>query len=366
MKNKKFLLTVLLTAAVTLCVLFVAGTLLTFSHTIPTVNTIALTKTQQTISALGSIHSQNEVTLHFQIGGKVAYLPFKQGDTVGVGQTIAQLDTYTLQRSLQIQANAYQIAKNSNDQTQENQQATILEGQTRTTLDSSNKNAYSNTTEAQIITDTVQRLVDNSLLTQNTAQLQVDIANYALQLASLAAPFTGTLIQEDVTTADVNITPATSFSLADPKAKVFRANVAASDIDFVSIGAKATIRLDGQAKPVQGVVVKVYPQKQTLTTGGDIYQVDIQADSLNTLGVFGQNGSVLMENNLQTPVAMVPSWTLVGHNSLWVWDGQKVILKKVVVGKTHANMTEVMSGLSDTDRIITVPKTIIEKKYQLL
>jgi len=365
MKDREFLFTLLVVAGVTLGIVVGLGILMTFSHAIPTTSTVALRKIQQTISASGSIHSQNEVTLHFQVGGKVVYLPFKQGDAVGVGQTIASLDTYALERSLQIQANAYQIAKNTNDQTQENQKATILEGQARTTLDSTNKNAYNNITEAQVITDTVQRLVDNSILAQNTAQLQVDLANYAFQLASLTAPFSGILTQEDITTANVNITPTTAFSLADPKAKVFRASVAASDIDFVSVGAKATIHLDGVAKPIQGVVIKVYPQKQTLTSG-DVYFVDVLADSLNSLSVFGQNGSVLIENNVQTPVAMVPSWTIVGHNSLWVWDGKKIVLRTVVVGKTHANMTEILNGLSNTDRIIVLPKTIVEKKYQLL
>src|SRR5207248_344881 len=107
------------------------------------------------------------------------------GDAVSQGQTIAQLDTYALQKSLQLAANNYEISKNNTDQTTENNQAGVVEGQQRLSLDTTNKNSYQNITEVQVINDAVKRIVDNNTLAQNSAKLNVDLANYAFQLTTL-------------------------------------------------------------------------------------------------------------------------------------------------------------------------------------
>ena len=75
--------------------------------------TVDVNAVSQQILATGNIDAQTQAVLNFQIGGKLIYLPFKEGDTVYQGQTIAQLDSYALQKQLQITANNYQVAKNS-------------------------------------------------------------------------------------------------------------------------------------------------------------------------------------------------------------------------------------------------------------
>ncbi len=323
---------------------------------------------QSTILANGAVQSQNEATLHFQTGGKLTALPVKEGDRVTQGQVVAQLDTYAFQEQLQLAANAYELTKNNANQTQENEQAGVVNGQQRQSLDTTNKNAYNNITESQVIDDAVKRFVDNSILTQNSAQLTVDLANYAIQLATLTSPISGIVTHEDVTTSGVNVTPATSFSVADPNNIVFRANIDESDIDFIAIGAKATINLtDLEGRTITGTVSKIYPEKQTLPDGENIYQVDIQSNDLSSLGKLSQSGSVLIDNKYHTPVALLPSWTVLNHQYVWVLDSNnQAVLKKIVVGDTNENVTEVLSGLKSTDRVITNPKSIISSKYILL
>lgn len=317
------------------------------------------------ISADGAVTAQNQATLHFQTGGKLTALPLKQGDKVYAGQTIAQLDTYALQKSLQIAANSYEISKNSNDQTTENNQAGVVEGQQRLSLDTTNKNSYQNLTEVQVIADQVKRIVDNSQLAQNTAQLNVDLANYAVQLATLTSPLTGVVTHEDVTVAGVNITPATSFVVADPTSLVFRANIAESDIDYVSIGAKAQIAIDGSNKKLQGTVVKIYPAKMTLSSGQTVYQVDIQSDGLKNTKL-DQSGSALITSNVSQNVTLVPMWTVLAGKYVWVEHDGEPAVRTVTIGNVHGSDIEILGGLQDGDRVITDPKTLSKKKYLLL
>jgi len=329
--------------------------------------TVNVNTVSQQILASGAIAAQSQAALNFQMGGKLTYVPFKEGDQIYQGQTIAQLDTYSLQRQLQVAANSYQTVKNSTDQTLEYQQAGILEGQQRVSLDTTNKNAYIAIPEASVIYDNVKRIVDNALLAQNSAQISVDLVNYAFQLATLISPINGIVLHEDVTTAGVNITPATSFVVADPSSMVFSANVRQQDIDFISVGNPATVSLDAMGgETLQGVVDKIYPQKTTLSNGDQVYRVDIKIDNPTNTLKFGQSGTVLIRSNFNQKVILVPSWTVLSDSYVWVSGNGKPVLKKVSVGDTINGQTEVLSGLGDADKVITNPESVISKLYSIL
>jgi len=329
--------------------------------------TVDVNPISQQILATGSIAPQTQAVLNFQMGGKLIYLPFKEGDTIYQGQTIAQLDTYALQKQLQITANNYQSTENNANQTQENQNAGVLEGQQRTSLDTTNKQSYAAVPEAQVIYDTVKRLVDNANLTQNSAQLNVDLANYALQLATLTSPINGIVLHEDVNTAGVNITPVTSFVVADPSSIVFSANVRQQESDFISVGNPVTVSLDAlNGEVLKGVVDKIYPQKMTLANGDQVYRVDIKINNLPASVKLGQAGTVLIKSNFNQKVILVPSWTVLSDSYVWVLDNQKPVLKKVTTGDTINGQTEIMNGLLDSDKIITNPQSIISKLYSII
>jgi hypothetical protein len=63
---------------------------------------------------------------------------------------------------------------------------------------------------------------------------------------------------------------------------------------------------------------------------------------------------------------MVPTWTILGHNFVWVDEQGKFILKKVTVGRVHDGLIEVTNGLIPEDKIITDPTSIAKQKYSLL
>jgi multidrug efflux pump subunit AcrA (membrane-fusion protein) len=318
-----------------------------------------------TITADGAVTAANQATLNFQIGGKLTYLPFKEGDKVYQGQTIASLDTYALEKQLQIAANTYQTIKNNTQQTLEEQQTGVLEGQQRTSLDAIDKNAYDSITEVAVIYDNVQRFVDNADLSQNSAQLNVDLANYSLQLASLTSPINGVILHEDVTTAGVNVTPVTSFVVADPSSMVFRANVPMEYIYYISDGSNVNIALDGLGNMINGTIVRIYPSKVILPSGEAVYQVDIQSDALKKYAKLEQTGTAIISTNSKN-VALVPAWTVLAGKYIWVDDNGTPDLRQVTAGKIHGNEMEITAGLSSSDKIIINPKYIQSLKYHLL
>ncbi len=345
MKNKQFLFVLViiafLTLGVTAGILFFAGKITSPIQA----ESIGIKSVSQDITATGTIHSENEATLHFQTAGKVVYLPFKEGDSVTVGQTIAAFDQRTLEANLQ---NAVKAAQN--------QQIGF------DTVNDFNGNRDLSDTGLNI---SARRQLQTAVNTLDQTKIAVEIQKIAQEQAFLLSPISGIITHEDITTPNVNVTPTTSFSVADPTTKVFRANVRSTDIDFVSVGGVATIHVDGSSQVISGTVEKIYPQKVTLASGDDVYQVDIQASGLSTT-LFGQSGSVVIKSNNQTQAHMVPTWTILGHNNLWVMENGKAVLKTVTVGKTHNDMTEVTNGLSSDDTVIVNPETVAKGGYSIL
>jgi multidrug efflux pump subunit AcrA (membrane-fusion protein) len=363
LKRKNFLALgkILLTSAVIIvAMLFIFG-----AKTSVKTEALNIKSVASVIQAEGAVTSQNQVILHFQTGGKLTYLPFKEGDQVYQGQTIASLDTYVLQKQLVGALNAYRSTRDTFDQTQQNAQTGVLRGQQKYFLEVTNKIGVGGQTEEDIINDIAKRVLDQNQATLDNSVIQVELANYALSLATLTSPINGIITHLDVTTPFVNVTPATSFVIADPAALIFRANVSENDIDFISIGNSAIVKL-GTGESISGTVGKIYPDRITLPNGLKVYSVDIESANPNQFNMMGQSGIALIQSNSQKNVKLVPTWTVLNHDSIWVLSNNKPVLRNVTIGKTHGDMIEIVNGLSTQDEIITNPESIARGKYKIL
>lgn len=319
------------------------------------------------VLADGMIRSQNEVNLHFAMGGKLTFLPFKEGDKVWKGQTVASLDTYTIQKQLQSTLNNYRTTRNSFDQLKDNIQNNVEKAQITNPYDYFNKAGIGEPDRQHAIDDTIKRIADGSQAGLDNSVIQVELANYAYTLASIQSPFNGVITHLDVTTPNVMVSPVTSFMIVDPDMLIFRANVSESDIDFIQEGGKATVQLTGMKdKTFDGIITKIYPDKVTLPTGENVYQIDIQSEDLKSVAKYRQDGTVLLSNKYNHQVIFVPTWMILSKQYVWVVDNGKPKLKTVTIGDSLGDMTEITNGLQTTDLLITNPSSIAGEHYIIL
>lgn len=365
-KNKRILIQ--LSQIVVISLLLILGiTFLAKPKVSIETESIAVKSVDSQILADGKIASQNEARINFQTPGKLTYLPFKEGDTVSKGQTIASLDVYALERQLSAALNNYRSTRNTFDQTGDNASTGVLQGQQKYNLEVFNKSGIGGQGEINIINDMVKRIVDQNQANLDNSVIQVELANYAMQLSSLQSPINGVIIHEDVTVPNVNITPATSFTIADPNAIVFRAQVKEQDIDFISNGSEATIHINGNdSQSFLGSVVQIHPQKISMPNGQNIYEVDVASDNLKSSFAFGQSGFIQIKSNIEKSTLLVPAWTVLDNQYIWVNENDKSVLKKITVGKTHGDNVEVLSGLTDQDKVITNPLSTVSKGYSII
>ena len=270
-----------------------------------------------TITADGMVTAQNQETLSFQTIGKLIYLPFKEGDTVLQGQVVAQLDGAKLQANLRQAEQSFKVK--------------------RTAVDATQNIAYDAVVKAR-----------------------QDIAD-----ATLLASINGIVLHEGVTMSGTNISPATTFIIADPETMVFRANVPTEQIYYIAQGSTVTLSIDGIDKKMQGTVVHISPSKVILPTGQAVYQVDIASDELKTSAKLDENGQAIIRTNAKN-VALVPAWTVIGGQYIWIDNNGTPKLVQVTVGKIHENQIEILEGLSADDTIILDPKFIPSHMYQIL
>jgi hypothetical protein len=186
-----------------------------------------------------------------------------------------------------------------------------------------------------------------------------------MQLANLTSPINGIITHEAVTVSGINITPATTFTVEDPDSMVFRANVPAVNIYYISEGSTVTLAIDGIQNKIQGTVVKIYPSKVTLPSGQAVYQVDIESDGLKNQAKLDEAGTAIISTNSEN-VALVPAWIVLAGKYIWIDDNGTPELRQITAGKIHGNEIEITKGLSLDDKIITDPKFISTLKYKIL
>jgi multidrug efflux pump subunit AcrA (membrane-fusion protein) len=223
-------------------------------------------------------------------------------------------------------------------------------------------NAFDNITA---VNDAIARIADQSQAGLDNSVINVELADYALQLSKLTSPLKGIITHESVTTSGINITPATTFTVADPSSMVFRANIPTEDIYYISEGSSVSIAVDGLQNKFDGTVTKIYPSKVTLSNGEAVYQVDIESDQLKKLAKLDETGNAIISTNSKN-VALVPAWTVLAGKYVWIDNNGTPELKEVTAGKIHGNEIEITSGLTPSDKIIINPKYIPSLKYQLL
>lgn len=367
MKIKKILLTIFIVSLLVIASLLIRNKYVTISsgRNSATTTTTSVRFVNSTVNAEGSVTAQNQATLHFQIAGKLTYLPFKEGDSVKSGQTIASLDSYTIQKQLQTALNTYRSVRDTFDQTKDNVQDNVEKAQLTYPYDYYSKAGMGIDTEQNAINDAIKRIVDQNQANLDNSVINVQLANYAFQLSSIMSPLNGIILHEDVKVPGINITTATSFTVADPTTAVFRANIPVNNINYIEIGSSAEIAIDGLQNKITGTVVNIYPQKVILSNGQSVYQVDIQSDQLIDLAKLDQPGTAMIKTNSEN-VALVPVWTVIGGKYIWIDDNGKPQLKTVTTGKIHGQDIEITSGLTTEDRIIINPEYISAQKYKML
>lgn len=336
------------------------------------------------VSASGNVASANNASVTTQASGVVKRVLVENGQGVGVGTQIAELelDMEGKQRASQAFA-SYQSAKNS----LENAKATYFTLQSslftnwKTYMDLAQSSNYQNAdgspkTDSRNLPQFMSTNDDwlaaeakfkNQQLAIDQAQTALNSAWYTYQQASpvIYAPISGTVnglsLQEgSVLTAQSNTSgTATSQKIASivtNAAPTISINITEIDIPKVKIGNHATVTFSAfPDKTYTGTVISV-DTVGSVSSGVITYPTVIKLDS-DVPGIY-PNMSVTANiiTDTKTDALLVPVsavQTQNGESSVRILQNGQVQPMAVVTGLSNDTETEIVSGIAEGDVVIT-------------
>jgi macrolide-specific efflux system membrane fusion protein len=341
-----------------------------------------------TVSSSGNISSANSASVSTQTSGVVSKIFVKNGDTVKSGDAIAQvdLDMNGQQRADQALA-SYQNAKNSLSSAQAQMfslQSTMFTNWQKYT-DIAENSTYQNpdgspNTGNRTLTPftTVQ---DNWLAAEAQYANQKNVvaaaatsvssawANYQQASPTIYAPISGTIsglslqlgsVLTSQTSSTGNSTSQRIANIKTDATPVAIVNLSEVDVPKVKVGDKVTITMDAfSIQTFTGKIVSI-DTTGTVSSGVTTYPAYIQFDTAID-GIYpnmGANASIITQ--IRDNVVMVPNAavkTTNGQTTVSVMKNGSVSTVDVTTGAANDSETEITSGVSEGDTVVTGTST---------
>ncbi len=286
-----------------------------------------------TITPSGKTRARDQVDLHFQTLGRLAWVGVKEGDQVQAYQTLASLDVQQIQKNLEKELRDYAAKRNDFEE------------------------AIQVTYKDKPVTDTVKRILEKNQWDLEQAVLDVELQTVAKQWSYLTTPIAGTVIHIDTPIAGVNVTSADTITVADLSTIIFSANVDEVDIGQLKVGMPAEISLDAFPDTnFPGTVSKISYTAQTSAAGATVFPVEISFTPNNNIRI-GLNGDAKITLSVHPSVLVVPD-TAVRQGK----DEKYYVIRKnngkyerinVDIGAKTADEIQIVSGLAAGDDVIT-------------
>jgi HlyD family secretion protein/macrolide-specific efflux system membrane fusion protein len=299
--------------------------------------TVSQNNIESLVTASGVLSGKNVATLHFNSGGKLNYLPLKNGDKVLKGQAIASIDSTALNA-------AYQEAVNNYRNTQAN---------------------------VQLVHDQVKDHSGDETFEQKAARTNAEVANDNAYNAMLAAqqmlkdttiysPISGIVVVNNNLSVGQNITPSdTVAQVVDFSEKAIDATVDESDISKISVGQNANVTLNAYGDTVfKGTVSEVRPATQTDSTGAITITVKIKLTDDRIANIYGLNGNADIIVAHKENVLTIPQDALIDESHVYVKNGKSYEKREIQTGIKSDIDVEVLSGLSEGQEVVTNPQVI--------
>ncbi|MFC1789967.1 efflux RND transporter periplasmic adaptor subunit [Patescibacteria group bacterium] len=294
----------------------------------------------QVVDISGKINADQQATLKFQTSGRLSWVGVKKGDSIQKWQAVASLDKKDLKRRLEKEVIDYQNERWDFEQDHQDYDSRGLP------------------LEKALLSDSAKRILEKAQFDLDKTVLDLEIAQEALNLATIYSPIAGLVIDVDIPLAGVNITPATAtFTVANPEQMIFRADVDEGDISHVKIGQKVLIELDAYPGEIfEGLVNKIDFAAVTTRGGGTAFPIEVSLPNNEELhfkiGLNGDAEIVILEKKgvLSLPLEAINEEN--SHAWVEVIVDRSLQKKDIGIGLLTDTHVEITSGLKEDEKIV--------------
>lgn len=313
----------------------------------------------------GTLMACRRAKLSPSIGGQIATLPVKEGDTVEQGQLLFEIwnDDLRAERDLA----QSQIRSNQARATEACEQAAAArrEANRLTRLHKQGLASEESADQAESAARARTAACEAARATVDVSRSQLSVAEAALARTRLLAPFAGTVAEvngelgEFVTPSPIGIPTPPAIDLIDTNCLYISAPIDEVDAPEIRPGMPARILLDAFSKTYfQGQVRRVAPyvldvEKQARTVDVEVNFTGLEDHpELALLPGYSADIEVILERHPDT--LRIPTEALLEGLRVYVYDpGSDTITSHAVkTGLSNWQHTEILDGLQAGDRIV--------------
>ncbi len=329
-----------------------------------TVYTVAKGRVEDTVvnSKAGTVKSRSHAEMSPGIAGLVASIPVKKGQQVRAGQVLLRIDDREYLADVTLASRQLDAAEASARQACLTAEQAERDRVRAEDLDRSNLIAKQALETARTQAETSAAACAAARQQVKEAQATLEVAKATEAKTIMIAPFDGVVL--DVTTEvgewispsppGVPIPPV--IDLIDPNALYVDAPLDEADAARIRLGLPVRITLDafrGQTFPgtisyVSSFVETQQEQNRTLEIEATFDQKKLPPNLLPGLSA---DVEVILE--ARDDVLRIPSYALLEGNRVLVVRGERLVAVTVEPGLHNYEFTEIVSGLSAGDRIVT-------------
>ena len=327
------------------------------------VETIGRGRVERTIinSKAGTVKARRRANLSPEIGGRVAFIGFREGARVSRGDVLLRLEDQDLQAGVKLSEREHEAAMST--ETQVCLSADLAGRDLQRNRELSRDNIVSEEMLDQLESrrDAERAACDATRANTRRSSAAVELARARLAKTVLRAPFDGVVAEvgselgEWVTPSPPIMAVPGILDLIDPSSIYVSAPVDEVDSASIQAGLPARITLDpypGQA--LEGKVVRVAPyvldiQEQNRTVEIECNFVNLE---INTRLLPGTSADVEIILEAHDEVLRVPAHALLEGDRVLVLEDDHLEERQLEIGIKNWDYAEILGGLSEGDRVV--------------
>jgi RND family efflux transporter MFP subunit len=296
------------------------------------------------ITYTGTLEAWTKINITPETGGKIARIDVQEGDRVAQGQLLAELETASIR--LQVKQAQAGVA--------------VAEAGYADAL--RNKERMDRLIKEQAVSEQqrekVQLAYDAAAAQLEQARAGLNLAQHALDVSLMTAPFAGVIASKNAEVGDV-INPMMGgfgggaggvLTLMDFSRVKTVVAVSSEDIGRIRKGQAAILRVSAlPGRDFAGVVRIVNLTADPLSKKFGVEAVFDNPEGLLRPGTFGD---VVFELASHENALVVPQNAILENSYVFVVEGGKAVKKTVTLGLQNAAMIEIIGGLDDGDAVV--------------
>ena len=308
-------------------------------------------------SVNGKVAADNEVQVFPMLAGQVLTLSVSEGDKVTKGQTLLNVDTSSVTSTMSSLRESYNATKTATEKAIENAQIGV---ENTEALLEAGAAAEQDLTKAKQGLAQAQAGVQQARAQQaaSLAQIQasMDQINKQASYGTVTAPCAGTVTAVNVVQGGMASSAQPAVVIAEDRRVKINASVSEDVFAGLHTGDSAGVQISGLSDEVKSAKIVSLPAAANQQT--NLYDVSVSVPS-GTEPAIGAFATVIFytdrrENTLSVPTECV----LTGNDNeryLFTVDESGTTAKRVTVetGLVGKTQTEITSGLSEGDRVVT-------------